>query len=376
MERTISRSSSRLSHLKSIMKLHDNHSAETTSMETTMVASPGLSYLMEVYVGTPPVKQMMYADMGSSVSWIQCLPCENCFHQALPIFNPYASASSQILLDSEHECMLLEDKRDLTKSNGVCNYAFGGNSYTRGVLFKETYTLGPTSITHVALGCGHDNVGQYEQQCTGIIGLADSPLSFIGQTDAFLHGRFTYCLVSDQFGSNPDARTSKISFGHSPEGTISTWLWKMRNKPNYYIILKSFIIGDTVIPMGGLSANFMLDTGSTLSYLPTKAYEILVDALIKRIGKRPFYVGGELCYKINTSIPIITLQFDNGPELVLSKKNTFIKYDENKMCLAIKPDDVLSILGNRAQIDFSIGIDIHRRMVSFDPTDCSTHVMP
>ncbi|XP_047306532.1 aspartic proteinase CDR1-like [Impatiens glandulifera] len=332
MERTISRSSSRLSHLKSIMKLHDNHSAETTSMETTMVASPGLSYLMEVYVGTPPVKQMMYADMGSSVSWIQCLPCENCFHQALPIFNPYASASSQILLDSEHECMLLEDKRDLTKSNGVCNYAFGGNSYTRG--------------------------------CTGIIGLGDSPLSFIGQTDAFLHGRFTYCLVSDQFGSNPDARTSKISFGHSPEGTISTWLWKMQNKPNYYIILKSIIIGDTVIPMGGLSANFMLDTGSTLSYLPTKAYQILVYALRNMIGKKPLNVRNELCYKLNTSIPI-----------VLSKKNTFIKY-ENMVCLAINPDNALSILGNRAQIDFSIGIDIHRRMVSFDPTDCSTHVMP
>ncbi|XP_047306531.1 aspartic proteinase CDR1-like [Impatiens glandulifera] len=249
MERTISRSSSRLSHLKSIMKLHDNHSAETTSMETTIVPSPGLSYLMEVYVGTPPVKQMMYVDTGSSVSWIQCLPCENCFHQALPIFNPYASASSQILVDYEHECMLLEDKRDLTKSNGVCNYAltFGGDSYTHGVLFKETYTLGPSSITHVALGCGHNNFGIVEEQCTGIIGLGDSPLSFIGQTNAFLHGRFTYCLVSDQFGSNPDARTSKISFGHSPEGTISTWLWKMQDNPNYYILLKSIIIRDTLM---------------------------------------------------------------------------------------------------------------------------------
>ncbi|XP_047306533.1 aspartic proteinase CDR1-like [Impatiens glandulifera] len=238
-----------------------------------MVASPGLSYLMEVYVGTPPVKQMMYADMGSSVSWIQCLPCENCFHQDLPIFNPYASASSQILLDSEHECMLLEDKRDLTKSNGVCNYAFGGNSYTRGVLFKETYTLGPSSITHVALGCGHNNVGLFEQQCTGL--------------------HTAYCLVSDQFGSNPDARTSKISFGHSPEGTISTRLWKMQDNPNYYILLKSIIIGDTVIPMGGLSANFMLDTGSTLSYLPTKAYQILVYALRNMIGKKPLNVRNE-----------------------------------------------------------------------------------
>ncbi|XP_047306526.1 aspartic proteinase CDR1-like [Impatiens glandulifera] len=359
------------------MKLPNNHAAETTNIESTVVAASFSSYLMEIYVGTPPVKQMMSVDTGASMSWIQCLPCEHCYHQTVPVFNPYQSSSYQILGDYEHECMLLDDKRDFTKLNGICNYAicFLDGKFSYGVLGKETYTVGGTSIQHIALGCGHNNVGQYEQQSSGMIGLGDGPLSFIGQANAYIHGRFTYCLVSDQFGSNPNAR-SKISFGHSLDGPISTRLLKIPGQSHYFITLKSIIVGDTIIQLRRESGNLLMDTGSTLTFFPTYVIEKLMDALRRRINKRPIDVPNELCYEINTNIPTITLQFANGAKLALSKKNTFIIYAGNWLCLAMKEDNVLSVLGNRAQIDFSIGYNIPAEMVSFDPTDCSTHIMP
>ncbi|XP_047306523.1 aspartic proteinase CDR1-like [Impatiens glandulifera] len=362
------------------MKLPDNHAAETTNIviqSTTMVAS--LTYLMEIYIGTPPVKQMVSLDTGCGMSWIQCLPCEHCFKQNQPIFNPNQSSSYMVLRDTSRDCMELRDKRDFNKLNGNCNYAVGytDNSFSYGVLAKETYIVGRTPIRQIVQGSGHNNVGIYDEQSTGIIGLGNYPLSFIGQTKAYIHGKFSYCLVSDQFGSNPYAR-SKISFGNDVEGlgVMSTPSLKMEGKSNYYITLRSIIIGDTMIHLRSQFDKLMIDTGTVLSYFPPYLFEKLMDALRQKIDKRPLNVPNELCYELNTNIPTITLHLANGANLVLSKKNTFIIY-QNMMCLAIKKDNdiSISILGNRSQVDFLIGYDIPAEMVYLKPTDCSTHIM-
>jgi hypothetical protein len=45
-------------------------------------------YLMELYIGTPPIKISGIADTGSDLIWVQCVPCFGCYKQINPMFDP------------------------------------------------------------------------------------------------------------------------------------------------------------------------------------------------------------------------------------------------------------------------------------------------
>ncbi|XP_047314377.1 uncharacterized protein LOC124918215 [Impatiens glandulifera] len=49
-----------------------------------------------------------------------------------------------------------------------------------GELAEETYTVCGTSIPNMVHGCGHNNIGIFDEQSTGMIGLGDGHLSFVG----------------------------------------------------------------------------------------------------------------------------------------------------------------------------------------------------
>ncbi|XP_047309686.1 aspartic proteinase CDR1-like [Impatiens glandulifera] len=328
---------------------------------------------MEIYVGTPPTKQMVSLDTGSSMSWIQCLPCEHCFKQNQLIFNSNRSSSYQVLRCDSSECLKLGSKRDCTRSNEKCKYrlSYDDKAGSSGELAKETYTVGDTSIPNMAHGCGHKNRGNFSEQSTGMIGLANGPISFFGQTRYLTGGKFSYCLVS-QIGSNQNAR-SRISFGKnavvSGPGVISTPLSKKKGSSFYFLTLKSisvrniiipFPVRKSIIPFIRQPGNIMIDSGTTINYFPSDVLRNLKTALIRVIGKTPFNIADELCYEINTDIPNITFHFASHANITLSKMNTFTVYG-NALCLDMKQDDSISIFGNRSQMNFLVGYDIPRK---------------
>ncbi|XP_047340236.1 aspartic proteinase CDR1-like [Impatiens glandulifera] len=386
MARTISHSRSRLSYLKSKLKVPNNHAVETTNIQSTIMAG-GLMYHMEIFVGTPPVKQIVGVDTGSDMIWIQCHPCEQCFRQLLPIFNPSMSSSYKALRSGSDECKELGDKRMDLEDNKICKYSiiYGDCTYSSGDLAKESYRVGRTNIPNIVQGCGNLNVGKYDVKSTGILGLGLDPLSFIFQTQDSTGGMFSYCLVS-RFGSNPNAR-SRINFGNimssfNSYDVVSTPLHMVIGSSLYFLTLESISVGHMTIQMPRKIGNIVIDNGSTLNYLPSLVLANMKHALRQQIHKTPSNVPGQLCYEMNTDIPTITYNFANGASLALSKTNTFIIYENNKLCLAVLEDEVdednekeTSIFGIRAQMDFLIGYNIPDATIYFKPTDCSREGM-
>ncbi|XP_047306604.1 aspartic proteinase CDR1-like [Impatiens glandulifera] len=341
----MSHSRSRLSYLKSILKLPNNHAAETTAIRLTITMVPS-AYLMEIYIGTPPFKQMMELDTGSDMSWTQCHPCVNCFDQNQPIFSSNQSSSyDQVLKCYSSDCFKLGRHRDCTRTNEKCKYRiiYSNKDSSKGELAKETYTVGGTSIQNILHGCGHNNIGEFEAESSGMIGLGDSPISFFGQIRNSIGGMFSYCLVPE-FGSNRNAR-SRISFGNNEivfgRGMMSTTLF--RRNAYYFLKLESISVGryrriQMITQSITQPGNILIDAGTTLNYLPLVVLENLKDALIQEIGKRPLNVPDDFCYEINTNIPTITFHFADGANLALSKINIFTT-NGNMLCLAIKEDD-------------------------------------
>ncbi|KAL2940579.1 Aspartic proteinase CDR1 [Bienertia sinuspersici] len=390
---TIQRSVSRINHFNPSSSMSPN------DVESQVIPANG-EYVMEVSIGTPPVKQFGIVDTGSDLIWTQCQPCVNCYKQSIPIFNPRNSSTYKVQPCSSKVCQYLDDKQRLCSRRGQCGYqySYGDNSHTSGDLATETLTFmpeeknGTTSAPSVSFGCGYDNEGTFREQGSGLIGLGGGPLSLATQLRSTIGGKFSYCLIPFFQEGN---FTSKINFGSkgavSGPGVVSTPLVKKTPETFYYLTLEGISVGNDKISFfsknhknnsslsaddyGGDEGNIIIDSGTTLTLLPSDLYDELTKALERAIdGKKVEDPTGtlELCYQAtkDLNIPKIIAHF-SGADLELGPINTFVKVSEDVVCLAMLPADEVAIFGNLAQGNFLVGYDTEQGKVSFKPTDCT-----
>ncbi|XP_042514313.1 aspartic proteinase CDR1-like [Macadamia integrifolia] len=358
------------------------------SQVSTTVSTVGGIYLMEISFGTPPVSNLAIADTGSDLIWIQCKPCVPCYKQNAPLFDPTKSSTYKNISCHTQECDLVGKKK--CSSEGSCGYSYGygDKSFTNGYLATETFTLGSTSSSSVSLpkkifGCGNYNQGNYKNNGSGLVGLGGGPLSLISQMKLSIGGKFSYCLVPI---GDTNAR-SKLNFGSdavvSGDGVVSTPLVSKNLVTFYYVTLEGISVGNKRLAFktkysrkaNAVEGNIILDSGTTLTYLPSDFYNNLVSELKKSINAATVADPiGELglCYKVGTDINVpITAHF-TGADVQLKTLNAFIQVSEDVVCITFEPvEDDIAIIGNIAQNDFLIGYDLEARKVYFKPTDCT-----
>ena len=359
------------------------------------VISGGGEYLMNVSIGTPPVPMLGIADTGSDLIWRQCLPCDDCYQQDEPIFDPQKSKTYKTLACDDEFCQYLGQLSSCSTDGNVCTYIYlyGDLSYTSGNLSSDTLTIGSNegqaaSFPGLAFGCGHSNGGNFDKKHGGIIGLGGGPLSLVKQLSSKIGGRFSYCLLPL---SSASTASSKIIFGRSGavsgSGTVSTPLIKGSLATLYHLTMEGMSLGSKRVEFKGFSknkyspaaaeGNIIIDSGTTLTFLPQDFYNDVESALKSAIGgetttdpRRIF----DLCYSSlsNLQIPTVTAHF-TGADVKLQPLNIFIQVQEDLVCFSMLPTQDLGIFGNLAQMNFLVGYDLKNNKVSFKPTDCSKH---
>ena len=92
--------------------------------------------------------------------------------------------------------------------------------------FLWTLTLGSTTSHPMPLSliwCGHDNVGNFDDKGSDIVGIGGGVVSLVSQLSSSIGGKFSYCLVPL---TSRDKNSSKLNFGSdavvSGPGTVST----------------------------------------------------------------------------------------------------------------------------------------------------------
>ncbi|KAK9144118.1 hypothetical protein Sjap_004021 [Stephania japonica] len=386
MKRSIIRSTSRLNSLSKT-----SSSVSTNTIESEVTPERG-EFLMKLKIGTPPVVFLGIADTGSDLVWIQCQPCEDCYKQVPPLFDSQKSSSYKELSCASSPCKALENQAFCNATSDTCqySYSYGDSSSTQGDLARETLTFDSTSGRHVVLknvtfGCGHSNGGTFSPNGSGLVGLGGGPVSLISQLGDQIAGKFSYCLTP-LFTKTPTPST--LNFGSnavvSGKGVVSTPRIGDEDTTYYYLTLEGFTVGseDNIfstkrVDAVGDKGNIIIDSGTTLTYLPDDLYETVVSGVTKAISSKPVQgpQGLDLCYNVGSEekfdIPTITAHF-SGADVVLNPVNTFVRLDESTVCLAFSAaTGNIPIFGNVAQINFLVGYDLEEKTVSFKPTDCS-----
>ncbi|KAL5098717.1 hypothetical protein RYX36_003044 [Vicia faba] len=345
---------------------------------------------MEVHIGTPPIKISGVADTGSDLIWTNCVPCDGCYKQINPLFDPQKSCSyNNVSCDSSH-CNDLHLHECSPENYCTYNYGYADSSVTQGVLAQETVTLTSNTnksvpLKNILIGCGHNDTGTFNDHEMGIIGLGRGPMSLISQIGPLFGGKkFSQCLVPFQ----TDIKiASKMSFGKgsqvSGEGVVTTPMVITPNPVSYLVTLLGISVEDTYFPYnskGGVSkGNMLIDSGTPPIYMPHDLYDRVTNEVRNKISMEPIIddpsLSTQLCYKTNTNLngPNLTFHFENA-NVVLTPIQTFVPPKEGVFCLAINNQtEEEGIYGNFAQSNYLIGFDIEKELISFKQMDCIQH---
>ncbi|EFJ32117.1 hypothetical protein SELMODRAFT_87804 [Selaginella moellendorffii] len=364
------------------------------------VASGGGDYVTTISLGTPAKVFSVIADTGSDLIWIQCKPCQACFNQKDPIFDPEGSSSYTTMSCGDTLCDSLPRK----SCSPDCDYSYGygDGSGTRGTLSSETVTLTSTqgeklAAKNIAFGCGHLNRGSFND-ASGLVGLGRGNLSFVSQLGDLFGHKFSYCLVPWR---DAPSKTSPMFFGdesssHSSGKKLHYAFTPMIHNPAmesfYYVKLKDISIAGRAlrIPAGSFdikpdgSGGMIFDSGTTLTLLPDAPYQIVLRALRSKISFPKIdgsSAGLDLCYDVSGSkasykmkIPAMVFHFE-GADYQLPVENYFIAANDagTIVCLAMVSSNMdIGIYGNMMQQNFRVMYDIGSSKIGWAPSQCDS----
>lgn len=366
-------------------------------------------YFMDVFIGTPPKHFSLILDTGSDLNWLQCSPCEDCYEQVGPKYDPSMSSSYSAIPCSSQQCGLVaapvtETGGDRCAGNGrnsssSCRYFYwyGDKSNTTGDLSWETFSVnvtgrrGPLRVPRVIFGCGHANRGLFHG-AAGLLGLGRGQLSFASQLRELYGHKFSYCLVDRD--SNASV-SSTLVFGEDERLAAHrdlqyTALVQTANSVDtfYYVRIAAATVGGERVDVPSAAFEItaegnggtIVDSGTTLTYLAQPAYEKIRAAFEAKIS----YPRVDLpplgpCYNVSgvgdVKLPEFSITFTDGAVWRFPVENYFIQLDPEDavVCLAIMgtPVDSLSILGNYQQQNFHILYDVDNSRLGFAPMTCA-----
>ncbi|PSS26609.1 Aspartic proteinase [Actinidia chinensis var. chinensis] len=379
LERAMKRGRHRLQRLSAL-------ALESKDSQVESPVYPGNGeFLMKLAIGTPPVSYAGIMDTGSDLIWTQCKPCQQCFDQPTPIFDPKKSSSFSKVSCSSKLCEALP----MSSCKDGCEYlyTYGDYSSTQGVLASETFTFNKVSIPEVGFGCGEDNEGSGFSQGAGLVGLGRGPLSLVSQLG---EAKFSYCLTSIDETKTSTLLIGSLASVNSSNGggeIKTTPLIQNPSQPSfYYLSLEGITVGDTNLPIKEStfalnedgSGGLIIDSGTTITYLEESAFDLVKKEFISQI-KLPVDNSGstglDLCFTLpsgstDVEVPKLVFHF-NGADLALPGENYMIADSSmGLVCLAMGSSSGMSVLGNVQQQNMLVVHDLAKETISFVPTKC------
>ncbi|KAK7305583.1 hypothetical protein VNO77_43489 [Canavalia gladiata] len=365
-------------------------------------------YFIDMFVGTPPKHVWLILDTGSDLNWIQCVPCYDCFEQHGPHYDPKGSSSYRNISCHDPRCQLVSSPHPLRPckvENQACPYFYdyADGSNTTGDFALETFTVNLTwpngkenfkEVVDVMFGCGHWNKGFFHG-ASGLLGLGRGALSFSSQLQSIYGHSFSYCLT-DLF-SNASV-SSKLIFGEDKEllnhpNLNFTSLLAGEESPDdtfYYLRIKSIIVGEEVLDIPEQTWHWssqgaggtIIDSGSTLTFFPDNAYDVIKEAFMKKIKLHPIAEDNFImspCYNVSgalqVELPDFGIHFADGAVWNFPVENYFYQYEPDEvLCLAILKtpnNSSLTIIGNLLQQNFHILYDTKKSRLGYSPRRCA-----
>ncbi|KAK3021909.1 hypothetical protein RJ639_047626, partial [Escallonia herrerae] len=255
-------------------------------------------YYAKIGIGTPSKDYYVQVDTGSDIMWVNCIQCRECpkrgYHGLeLTLYDPKESLTGK-LVSCEHEFCLEVNDGSVSgcKANVSCLYTevYGDGSYSIGYFINDVVQYDrvsgdlQTKLANgsVIFGCGarqSGDLGYSEDALDGILGFGKSNSSIVSQlaSTGKVKKMFAHCLDGANGGGI-------FAIGHVVQPRVNTTPL-VANQPHYSVNMTAVEVGRDFLNLTtdvfgvGDKKGTILDSGTTLAYLP----EVIYEALLKQI---------------------------------------------------------------------------------------------
>ncbi|KAI4320560.1 hypothetical protein MLD38_034028 [Melastoma candidum] len=306
-------------------------------------------YSVSVNIGRPPKAYDLDIDTGSDLTWVQCdVSCVGCTKRRDLLYKP----NNNLVHCDDPLCAAIRTpgSQPCKKATDQCDYEveYADQGSSLGVLVNDFFLLrltnGSNLISRVAFGCGYNqhHTGPISPPPTaGVLGLGNGKASILSQLSnlGLIQNVLGHCLSSRGGGflflGNDLVSPSKVAW--TPVLSSSS--------------VKNYLTGPADViyngkPTGVKGLQVIFDSGSSYTYLNSKAYQAILGQVKADMTGKPLKEVAE-----DNSLPICwkgAKPFKSISEIRAHFKPLVLSFTKSKVQLPLLPDAylIVSKLGN------------------------------
>ncbi|CAL5192809.1 unnamed protein product [Lathyrus oleraceus] len=368
-------------------------------------SSTGL-YYTKIGLGSPAKDFYVQVDTGSDILWVNCVGCTACPKKSglgmdLTLYDPKASLTASVVPCDDEFCTSTYDgpisgcKQEMSCPYGI---TYGDGSTTSGSYVKDALTFSRISgnlrtspdNSSVVFGCGAKQSGTLssssDEALDGIIGFGQSNSSVLSQlaTSGKVKRIFSHCLDSINGGGI-------FSIGQVVEPKFNTTPLVPR-MAHYNVILKDMEVdGDSIqLPTDifdtGSGRGTIIDSGTTLAYLPASIYNQIVTKILARQPGLKLYLVEEqfTCFHFSDNFdegfPVVKFHFD-GLSLIVYPHDYLFLYKNDIYCIGWQKSNTqtkdgkdLILLGDLVLSNKIVVYDLDNMTIGWTDFNCSSSI--
>ncbi|KAM7279900.1 hypothetical protein ACFE04_007034 [Oxalis oulophora] len=314
-------------------------------------------YFAKIGLGTPSKDYYVQVDSGSDILWVNCAECTRC-----PTKSDLNGSSTSKIVTCDHDfCTSTYDgKLPNCKPDLLCQYnvVYGDGSSTAGYFVEDLIQLDQvtgnlkTGSTdgRVIFGCGAKQSGELSsssEALDGLIGFGQANSSMLSQLASAGKFKkiFSHCLDTHEGGG-----IFTIGEVESPKVKTTPLFCESNNlllydpRPHYNVIMKGVEVGGSLLDIPsdifkvGDQKGTIIDSGTTLAYLPQVVYQSVMDKILSYQKDLKLHTVEEQfsCFTysddIDKGFPIVTFNFEDDLSLVVHPHDYLFAIKEDKWC--------------------------------------------
>ncbi|XP_027352062.1 aspartic proteinase-like protein 2 [Abrus precatorius] len=371
-----------------------------------LASSTGL-YYTKIGLGSPPKDYYVQVDTGSDILWVNCAGCTACPKKSglgmdLTLYDPSQSKTSNVVPCDDEFCTSMYDgpvsgcKQDMS-----CPYSitYGDGSMTTGSYVKDLITFdkvnGNLQTTpdngSVIFGCGNKQSGTLssssDESLDGIMGFGQAHSSVLSQLASTQKMKkvFSHCLDNIKGGGI-------FAIGEVVQPKLNTTSLVPR-MAHYNVILKDMEVGGDSIQLpldifdSSSGRGTIIDSGTTLAYLPASVYDQLVEKILAQQSDLKLYLIEDqfTCFhyskNVDDAFPVVKFFFEEGLTLKAYPHEYLFKFDDDMQCIGwqksmseTKDGKDLILLGDLVLSNKLVMYDLENMVIGWGDYNCSSSI--
>ncbi|KAM7260468.1 hypothetical protein ACFE04_016209 [Oxalis oulophora] len=367
-------------------------------------------YYAKIGIGTPSKDYYVQVDTGSDIMWVNCIQCKECPKKSslgfdLTLYNMKDSDTGAVVTCNQDFCYEVNQEGSLygcsnTTTNTSCPYLeiYGDGSSTAGYFVEDIVQYArvsgdlETSSANgtVKFGCGARQSGNLDSSdadaVDGILGFGQSNTSMISQlaSSGKVKKMFAHCLDGVNGGGI-------FAIGHVVQPKVNMTPL-VPNQPHYNINMTAVQVGNETLnlPTGVFEAGdqkgTIIDSGTTLAYLPEVVYEPLISKIMSEHPNMKFHSVEEdyKCFQYSDSVddafPNVTFHFENSVYLKVHPHEYLFPY-EDLWCIGWQNSGMqssdrknLTLLGDFVLSNKLVLYDLENQVIGWTEYNCSSTI--